>query len=255
MYTVFYGVCIVASMMFGMFFSTLEASYQNYQDEELYDDQYDMYDSDIDEGFFPDGYDDYYDEEERYLDSKNKEKSKYKNRYYQNYQKNLNYLKAPCFEERHKQAIDWTQDCEFIIEIGGGAKPISQFIKDRPVIVIDPIIRSCNDGRIMHIGQKFENWEGIPLELQGKPYAVVILGLALDHMSESGWINLYGLINGAKTAIIEYSSTYRQAEAQFKKIKKNTNKIKVYTRQLDLSENNFRKYQMVRPLRKMICLQ
>lgn len=166
----------------------------------------------------------------------------------------LTYLQSQPFQGRLTLAAQWIKDCNLVIEIGGAGNPISNFVKDKEIIVIDPAISTRAEPHATHIKKAFEQWE-IPSDVFLKKYAVVILGLALDKMPEPGWKKLYNLIDTSQQTVVEYSTTYKPAKNQIKWIKKNIAKKVDQEIELDLSKCDFSQYSQVHPYRKMICFK
>lgn len=162
------------------------------------------------------------------------------------------YLASQPFKQRQKIALEWSADCDTIIEIGGAGTPIDNFVANKNIIVVDPAIAHRENDNVLHVRAKFEDWYKKDL-ISSNNYAVLILGLALDKMKENGWSKLYELIDNSSKTIIEYSTTYKSAKKQIKSIKKNINKSCVEEHELDLSNYDFSKYKKVNPHRK-ICL-
>lgn len=163
------------------------------------------------------------------------------------------YLTSQPFKARLELAASWMDDCPIIVEIGGGSNPINKYVTGKRVIVIDPEIKRHDEGSVSHIRKNFENWDDAG-ELNGKKYAVLLMGLELK-MQDGGWHKLFGLIDGSHKAVIEYSVTYKLAKQQVKDIKKNSPKQIIKECDFDFSEKDFSKYKEVFPYRKMICLQ
>ena len=104
-----------------------------------------------------------------------------------------------------------------VIEIGGGQDCLSSYLKNKKIIVIDPVLRPSKVEGTEFIGQSFED---VRLDLD-KNYGVAILGLQLHFTNENSWLKLYDLINGAQRTIIEYAADFTAAKKQIKNIHKN----------------------------------
>ena len=163
------------------------------------------------------------------------------------------YLKSAPFKERMKIAAAWVQECSPIVEIGGAGNPMSKYLKNTKVIVIDPEISRKDDEMAVHIRADFEHWKG-QAELENTKYAVIIMALDLN-MQCRGWNKLCDLIDGSSKTVIEYSSEYKRAKKQLKDIEKNVLKKRTLVEEFDFSDYNFGKYRSVYPYRTMICLE
>lgn len=168
--------------------------------------------------------------------------------------KKYNYLVSAPFRERLVLAAKWTDDCDVIVEIGGGDAPLSAVVTDhREVIVIDPVVKKIRDDKKHHIRKAFQHWSGEDM-LKDKKYAVVLLGLELA-MPPSGWNKLYDLINNAHKTVIEHSTTYKKAKKQFQNICESTTTYVVMEKEFDFSKEDWTEFVSVHPFRKMSLLQ
>ena len=146
------------------------------------------------------------------------------------------YLGSKIFQERHKLAAEWIGDCTTIIEIGGGQNSMSAHLPNaQKIIVIDPTIKNADNGRILHVAKKFEDWE-VDQSLKKEPYAVIILGLALTNMPMHGWHKLYDLIDDSEKTVIEYSATFKPGKKQSKDILASVAKEKTAEKEFDFSQ-------------------
>ncbi len=171
-----------------------------------------------------------------------------------NSHKSYKYLQSEPFKERSRLAAQWVKDIDTVVEIGGGQNPISKYTSaDQKIIVIDPEIKRKEEHNITHIGKLFENWDGAG-EINGKKYAVIILGLELK-MQQDGWNKLFDLINNSQKTVIEYSVTFKTAKNQVKDILNNTDKKITETKDFDLSNHNYKDCPIIYPLRTIICLE
>ena len=161
------------------------------------------------------------------------------------------YLTSEALKTRYAITSYLLRDCDTIIEIGGYKTPISDFVKDKNVIVIDPKIEAKNEGKVIHLPIKLQDWND---PIKSSNYAVVILGMDL-HLDDNGWNKLIMLINNSKKTILEFSSFWKPAYEQFKKICELTNKKSKLIVKLDLSENDGSKYPEFYPYRNIHCLE
>lgn len=156
------------------------------------------------------------------------------------------------FKKRHEIVAEFVRDCDSIIEIGGGAHPMSMVIKDKPVIVIDKKLKKRGEGNAIHVRKKFEDWQD--QQASRTNYAVVILGLELI-MNRNGWLKLYDLIERSKKTVIEYSEENKEARKQIKDIRASiTNKATVTEQDLNLS-SHFCENDRVFAHRKMVIFE
>lgn len=132
-----------------------------------------------------------------------------------------NYLKSGAFKERLKKAAEFVQDCDTIVEIGGGDSSIDSEIKDKDVIVVDPVCKRTEKDKSTHIRSTFQRWDA---QVSSTNYAVVLLGLKLEKMDIKDWQKLYDLINRSKKLVLEYSRENAIGLDQAKTIKKNIEK-------------------------------
>ncbi len=131
------------------------------------------------------------------------------------------YLKSAAFKERLKKAAEFVHDCDTIVEIGGGESCIDGEIKDKNIIVVDPVCRRVEKDKVTHIRSTFQRWDA---QVSSPNYAVVLLGLKLEKMDIKDWQKLYDLINRSKKLVLEYSRENAIGLDQAKTIKKNIEK-------------------------------
>ena len=156
------------------------------------------------------------------------------------------------FKKRHEIVAEFVRDCDSIIEIGGGANPMSMVVKDKPVIVIDKKLKKRGEDNAIHVRKKFEDWQD--QETNRTNYAVVILGLELI-MNRNGWLRLYDLIERSKKTVIEYSEENKEARKQIKDIRGSiTNKATISEQDLNLS-SYFCENERVFAHRKMVIFE
>jgi hypothetical protein len=146
------------------------------------------------------------------------------------------YLYSEPFKTRYVLAADFLKNCDEIIEIGGYKTPISDFVENKKIIVIDPIIEFKQEKDVTHLPILFQKWDR---KVCTDNYGVLILGLDLLGMKEVDWQNLYDLIDKSKVTVLEFSIDYLESKEQFEKILKNVNKHIKMTLTLDLSENTY----------------
>lgn len=162
------------------------------------------------------------------------------------------YLTSEALKSRYAIAAYLLRGSPMIIEIGGYKTPISDFILDTKVIVIDPKIIPKKEKKVLHVSLKLQDWDD--REINAKPFDLIILGMDL-HLDDQGWKKLYKLINLSRKTILEFSMSYKPALEQFKKICENITKKPTLTIKLDLSENDQSGYPEFYPFRKMVCFE
>ncbi|MFZ0566286.1 MAG: hypothetical protein WAM28_08900 [Chlamydiales bacterium] len=162
------------------------------------------------------------------------------------------YLTSEALKTRYAITAYLLRDSDTIVEIGGYKTPISDFVTDKTVIVIDPKMKAKNNSQVFHLPIKFQDWE--EEQLKNSDYAVVILGLDL-HMDNDAWQKLFKLINASRKTVIEFSTSYKPARKQFQYICENINKKPTLTMKLDLSNTDSSKYPEYYPFREIYCLE
>ena len=165
------------------------------------------------------------------------------------------YLSSKPFQIRQEKVAEFLQEknheeIDTIIEIGGAGCPMSQFITDRNVIVIDPAVKRIEDKLVTHIRTSFQKWN---VQLTSEKYAVVLLGLHLEKMDIKDWQKLYSLINGAQRMVLEYSKKNQIGLDQMQTIAKETRKVMelIATEEFTISSDNSHKYHSIWPDRVM----
>jgi hypothetical protein len=154
--------------------------------------------------------------------------------------KEWNYLFSEVFKTRYVVAAYHMQNCDEIIEIGGYKTPISQFIKNKKITVIDPLSPKFDSPLVKHYQMTLDKY----LQTYGKSipkskYGIIILGLYLKDISAETWNYLYKLISESTITIIETPIEWSTSVDQFKQILKNTRKKISMQIAFDFSNNNF----------------
>lgn len=145
-----------------------------------------------------------------------------------------NYLITEPFRIRYAVAAYLLRSCDEIIEIGGYKTPMSDFVQNKRVTVIDPLVTPKTTEYATNLAIPFQNWRGKP---SAKNYGVALLGLEL-HMPDYTWPKLFDLINKSQKTVIEVSN-FEFCQKQFKMITQNVSKKISIIIDLDLSENDF----------------
>lgn len=161
---------------------------------------------------------------------------------------NVPRLNAEAHRTRYAIAADLLRDAEMIVEIGGYRTPISDFVTDKPVVVLHPKLETQITERVKHLPLKFEEWD--QAQIAGRSYAVVLLDLDL-RLDTVGWEKLCTFINGATHTIIEFSSPYKRARAQYAYILDKIGKQPAFSVKLDFTEPNVQTYAEYTPCREL----
>ena len=148
--------------------------------------------------------------------------------------KEWKYLWTEPFKARYAVAAYFLKDCPFILEIGGYKTPISDFVCNKTVHVVDPRTDKKHEGNIHHFPIMLKEYPHTPPQ----PYGLVILGLEL-HLYEEEWQRIFDLVRNAATVVIETPIEHPTSVDQFNKILQNTNRPIKHTIKLDLSQNDF----------------
>jgi hypothetical protein len=150
------------------------------------------------------------------------------------------YLNTEVFKTRSVIAAYILRDCLEIIEIGGYKTPLSDFIPNKKITVIDPKVIPKQTSLVQCLAISFKDWIGNATE---QKYGVCILGLRLLDMNDQAWKKLYALINNAYRVVIEVPITYPPSTQQWNQMLPHINKKIIMQILLDLDNNNF-KYVM-----------
>jgi Methyltransferase domain len=156
------------------------------------------------------------------------------------------YLASEAFSARAVLAARFLRDCPMIIELGGGRPTIDNFLTgaaNSRVVVIDPFLRerppaAATDGGpiVQHIRCRFQDitWR---IDRPGE-HGLVMLGLELQGMSDADWRMLCALVDGARTTVIEFPTSWRESADQYAAIRRQTRTRERFTCRLDLSGND-----------------
>ncbi len=153
------------------------------------------------------------------------------------------YLETEAFASRNVLAAHFVRGCASVIEIGGGRSSIVPFLtgKHESVIVIDPFGRDeefqIGECRFARLRARFQDVEWSIA--QPASYAMVMLGLELQGMSDEDYRRLYGLVAAANVTVIEFPTSWEPSRRQFDLIQANTLTQVRFHAKLDLAENNF----------------
>jgi hypothetical protein len=155
------------------------------------------------------------------------------------------YLESKAFATRCALAAHFVRDCPAVVEIGCGRVPIENYLtgEHRSVLVVDPFLRESSrsslggrDCAVRHVRARFQDvtWE----ILRPREYALVMLGLELQDMSDGDWEALYGLVDGARVTVLEFPTSWPASCRQFDRIRCHTRTRQRFACKLDLSGND-----------------
>lgn len=160
------------------------------------------------------------------------------------------YLWSEAFKSRYILAAHLLSGCKNIIEIGGYRTPITDFLPlddgyIDSVAVYDPKLERtrnewfggrCGQVRIDHYAMAWKG--GIPVRDLPCNLGLALLGLEL-HLDESGWTDLFRMIQAAKLTVIEYPIAHPHSITQYARILTETGAKVVFQVTLDLAGNDF----------------
>lgn len=132
------------------------------------------------------------------------------------------HLAGPAALVRQVVAAHFVSDCRHIVEIGGHLRPVTPFLTHAPdsVAVVDPKVepyeadelngRPC---RVRHIARKFQD---VSFDAPRGEYGLVLLGYSLKPFGtrEPLGAALFGLIDNARTVVLEYTPAVERAASQ-----------------------------------------
>ena len=122
---------------------------------------------------------------------------------------------------RQVLAAHFVRDCEHIVEIGGHIRPVTDYLTHTPksVLSVDPKTppyaaevlngRPC---RVRHVARKFQE---VTYDYEPLSYGLVLLGYSLKPFGSREPLGqlLFGLIDNAKTVVLEYPPALERASA------------------------------------------
>jgi len=131
------------------------------------------------------------------------------------------HLTGPAAEVRQVLAAHFVANCPHIVEIGGNLRPVTPFLTHAPdsVIVVDPKLEPFEaeelNGRpckVRHVARKFQEVSIAP----DGGYGLVMLGYSLKAFGglQPLGARLFGLIDNARTVVIEYAPALERAASQ-----------------------------------------
>ena len=136
------------------------------------------------------------------------------------------HLSGPAAAVRQVMAAHFVSDCAHIVEIGGHLRPVTPFLTHGPdsVLVVDPKIepfegdelygRPC---KVRHVAAKFQE---VVFDVPAGQYGLVILGYSLKPFGARQPLgqSLFGLIDHARTVVLEYPPALERAASQIPQI-------------------------------------
>lgn len=136
------------------------------------------------------------------------------------------HLSGPGAAIRQVLAAHFVRDCEHIVEIGGHIRPVTDYLTHAPktVLSVDPKTppleaeqlngRPC---RVRHIAKKFQE---VTYDYAPRSYGLVLLGYSLKPFGRSEPLGqlLFGLIDNARTVVLEYPPALERASSQVPEI-------------------------------------
>jgi hypothetical protein len=132
------------------------------------------------------------------------------------------HLSGPGAAIRQVLAAHFVRDCPHIVEIGGHIRPVTDYLTHHPlsVLSVDPKTppleadelngRQC---RVRHVSRKFQEVE---YDYEPGSYGLVLLGYSLKPFGSREPLGqlLFGLIDNARTVVLEYPPALERASSQ-----------------------------------------
>ncbi len=138
----------------------------------------------------------------------------------------LTHLSGPAAAVRQVMAAHFVTGCAHIVEIGGHLRPVTPFLTHGPnsVMVVDPKIEPYEgddlNGRpckVRHVAAKFQE---VVFDVPAGQYGLIILGYSLKPFGARQPLgqSLFGLIDDARTVVLEYTPALDRAASQIPQI-------------------------------------
>ena len=135
---------------------------------------------------------------------------------------NIPHLSGPGAAIRQVLAAHFVRDCPHIVEIGGHLRPVTDYLTHAPlsVLSVDPKTppleadelhgRPC---RVRHVSAKFQE---VAYNYAPGSYGLVLLGYSLKAFGSREPLGqlLFGLIDNARTVVLEYPPALERASSQ-----------------------------------------
>jgi hypothetical protein len=136
------------------------------------------------------------------------------------------HLSGPGAAIRQVLAAHFLRDCEHIVEIGGHIRPVTGYLTHAPlsVLSVDPKtpayeaeMLNGKPCRVRHVARKFQEVE---YTYARRSYGLVLLGYSLKPFGSREPLGqlLFGLIDNAKTVVLEYPPALERASSQVPEI-------------------------------------
>lgn len=136
------------------------------------------------------------------------------------------HLSGPGAAIRQVLAAHFVRDCEHIVEIGGHIRPVTGYLTHAPlsVLSVDPKtpayeaeVLNGKPCRVRHVARKFQEVE---YDYQPRSYGLVLLGYSLKPFGSREPLGqlLFGLIDNARTVVLEYPPALERASSQVPEI-------------------------------------
>lgn len=142
------------------------------------------------------------------------------------------YLLTEQLKTRYAVAAFLLRDCKTIVEIGGYKTPISDFVKDKPIHVIDPLVDPSTNPLAIHHRVGVQDWRP-PGNL--KDFGLIMLGIHLTGIC--CWADLHELVNRSTRTIIGVAQNWKPSRDQFAGIQASVNKKKCTRIIMDFTED------------------
>jgi hypothetical protein len=136
------------------------------------------------------------------------------------------HLSGPGAAIRQVLAAHFVRDCEHIVEIGGHIRPVTDYLTHSPksVLSVDPKtpafeaeMLNGKPCRVRHVARKFQE---VSYDYAPRSYGLVLLGYSLKPFGSREPLGqlLFGLIDNAKTVVLEYPPALERASSQVPEI-------------------------------------
>src|SRR5262245_54834047 len=136
------------------------------------------------------------------------------------------HLSGPGAAIRQVLAAHFVRDCEHIVEIGGHIRPVTGYLTHAPlsVLSVDPKtpayeaeMLNGKPCRVRHVARKFQEVE---YDYRPRSYGLVLLGYSLKPFGSREPLGqlLFGLIDNARTVVLEYPPALERASSQVPEI-------------------------------------
>lgn len=132
------------------------------------------------------------------------------------------HLSGPAAAIRQVLAAHFLRDCPHVVEIGGHLRPVTDYLTHSPlsVLSVDPKTPAFEseelNGRpchVRHLPRKFQEAE---YDYAPQSYGLVLLGYSLKPFGSREPLGklLFGLIDNARTVVLDYAPALERAASQ-----------------------------------------